>query len=49
MIFHKCWPTKHSLPSFNAKNSGHASEQITISWETHEIKMSAPITRVSKE
>jgi len=22
-----------------AKNSGHATEQITVSWETHEIKV----------
>ena len=39
MNFYNCWPVKHTLPSFNAKNSGHATEQITISWETHEIKV----------
>jgi phage tail-like protein len=39
MNFYNCWPVKHSLPSFNAKNSGHATEQITVSWETHEIKV----------
>jgi phage tail-like protein len=39
MNFYNGWPTKHVLPSFNAKNSGHASEQIHISWETMEIKV----------
>jgi len=39
MNFYNAWPTKHVLPSFNAKNSAHASEQLHISWETHEIKL----------
>ena len=38
MNFYNTWPIKHVLPSFNAKNSGHATEQLHISWETHEIK-----------
>lgn len=37
--FYHCWPTKNILPSFNDKQSGHATEQITISWETHDIKV----------
>jgi phage tail-like protein len=39
MNFYNCWPKKHTLPSFSANNSGHATEKIEISWETHEIKV----------
>lgn len=39
MNFYNCWPTKHVLPSLDAKNSGHATEEIHLSWETHEIKV----------
>jgi phage tail-like protein len=34
MNFSNCWPTKHTLPSFAAKNSGHATEQIELTYET---------------
>jgi phage tail-like protein len=39
MILYNCYPTKHLLPSFDGRNSGHATEQITLSWETAEIKI----------
>ncbi len=28
--FYRCVPVKHTLPSFNAKNSGHATETIEL-------------------
>ena len=47
LILYNCYPIKHVLPnplpsplqSSNTDNSGHATEQITVSWETHEIKI----------
>ncbi len=38
LIFYNCWPVKHTLPSPDAKNSGHASEQIELSYEWLEWK-----------
>jgi len=38
MNFFNCWPSKWVGPSLNAKNSGHATEKIEISWETVEMK-----------
>ena len=38
MNFYNCWPTKHVLPNFNARNSSHANERLEMSWETMEIK-----------
>jgi phage tail-like protein len=34
----QCWPTKWKGPALNAKNSGHATEILEISWETMELK-----------
>src|SRR5438132_13569644 len=33
-----CWCTKWTGPSLNARNSGHATEKIEVSWETMELK-----------
>jgi phage tail-like protein len=38
MNFYETWPTKHVLPSFKATASGHANEQLHISFETMEVK-----------
>jgi phage tail-like protein len=38
MIFYNCWPVKHTLPSPEAKNSGHATETIELSYEWLEWK-----------
>jgi phage tail-like protein len=38
LIFYNCWPVKHTLPSADAKNSGHASETIELSYEWLEWK-----------
>ena len=37
MNYSNCWPTKHVMPSFNAKNSGHATEQIELTYETSTV------------
>jgi phage tail-like protein len=34
----QCWPKKWKGPAMNAKNSGHATEVLEISWETMELK-----------
>jgi phage tail-like protein len=34
MNFSNCWPTKHVMPSFNEKQSGHATETIELTYET---------------
>jgi phage tail-like protein len=34
MIYSNCWPTKHVMPSASAKQSGHATEQIELTYET---------------
>jgi len=34
MNFSNCWPTKHVMPSFSAKQSGHATEEIDLTYET---------------
>ena len=39
MTFYNCWPTKHTLPSFNAKQSGHATETIELPYETVEKRI----------
>jgi len=33
MNFYNCWPVKHTLPSADAKNSGHATETIELAYE----------------
>jgi phage tail-like protein len=33
MNFYNCWPVKHTLPSADAKNSGHASETIELAYD----------------
>lgn len=38
MNFYHAWPAKWEGPNLNAKNSGHAQEKLTISWETCELK-----------
>lgn len=38
MNFYNCWPTQHVMPSFNAKNSGHATEQIELAYEDVRLK-----------
>jgi phage tail-like protein len=38
MNFYNCWPTKHTLPSFNAKKSGHATETIDLICESLELR-----------
>jgi phage tail-like protein len=35
---YQCWCSKWVGPSLNAKNSGHATEKIEVSWETMELK-----------
>lgn len=38
MNFYNCWPVRWSAPDvINARNSGHASEKLEISWETMEL------------
>ena len=34
MKFSNCWPTKHVLPSFSEKQSGHATETIELTYDT---------------
>ena len=34
MNFSNCWPTKHVLPSFSQKQSGHATETIELTYES---------------
>jgi phage tail-like protein len=36
--FYECWPSKWKGPSLNARNSGHATEKIELSWERMELK-----------
>ena len=38
MNFFECWPTRWKGPALNARNSGHATEKLEISWETMELK-----------
>jgi phage tail-like protein len=38
MNFYNCWPVKHTLPSAEAKNSGHATETIELEYERLEWK-----------
>ena len=38
MNFYNCWPVKHTLPTTEAKNSGHASEAIELAYEWLEWK-----------
>lgn len=38
MNFYNCWPVKHTLPSADAKASGHATETIELSYEWLEWK-----------
>jgi phage tail-like protein len=40
MNFFNTWCSKWTGPSLNAKNSGHASETIEVSYETFELKTS---------
>lgn len=36
--FYECWPCRWKGPALNARNSGHATERLEISWETMEFK-----------
>jgi len=36
MNFFNCWPTKYTEPTMEAKNSGHATETIELSYERME-------------
>ncbi|MDB6034581.1 MAG: wapA, partial [Verrucomicrobiales bacterium] len=36
--FFRAWPRKWTGPALNARNSGHATEKLEISWETMELK-----------
>jgi phage tail-like protein len=38
MNFYNCWPVKHTMPAAEAKNSGHATETIELSYERLEWK-----------
>jgi phage tail-like protein len=38
MNFYNCWPVKHTMPSADAKNSGHAMETIELAYEWFEWK-----------
>jgi phage tail-like protein len=38
MNFYSCWPVKHTLPSAEAKNSGHATETIELTCDRLEWK-----------
>jgi phage tail-like protein len=38
MNFFECWPTKWTGPALNAKNSGHASEELEITFEKIQVK-----------
>jgi phage tail-like protein len=38
MNLYNCWPVKHTLPSAQAKNSGHASETIELTCDRLEWK-----------
>jgi len=36
--FFDCWPSKYTEPALNARNSGHATETIELSYESMEFK-----------
>jgi phage tail-like protein len=36
--FHECWPTDYTEPDENARSSGHATESITLVYETFDYK-----------
>ena len=38
MNFYNCWPVKHTMPATEAKNSGHATETIELTYERFEWK-----------
>jgi phage tail-like protein len=38
MNFYNCWPVKHTMPTADAKNSGHATETIELTYERFEWK-----------
>lgn len=38
IVLYACFPLKWTGPALNARNSGHASESIMISYETFEMK-----------
>jgi phage tail-like protein len=36
--FFEAWPCRWKAPELNARNSGHATEKLELSWETMELK-----------